>query len=57
VSGRADEGSLGQQKRLELLITKYKSLIPLIDSTMHRIDFNGKCFVYRGELKKVFSFF
>ena len=50
---RADNEGLSEQKRLEGLITRYKSMIPVIESTMAKIDVYTKSYAFRGEVKKV----
>ena len=50
---RADSEGLSEQKRLEGLITRYKSMIPVIESTMAKIDVYTKSYAFRGEVKKV----
>ena len=50
---RADSEGLSEQKRLEGLITRYKSMIPVIESTMAKIDIYTKSYAFRGEVKKV----
>ena len=52
-SFRADNEGLSEQKRLEGLITRYKSMIPVIESTMAKIDVYTKSYAFRGEVKKV----
>jgi nesprin-1 len=53
VAQRAGEGGLSEQKRLEVLITRYKSLIPVIESTMLRIDVYSKSYAYKDDLARV----
>ena len=54
---RADSEGLSEQKRLEGLITRYKSMIPVIESTMAKIDIYTKSYAFRGEVKKVRAVF
>ena len=54
---RADSEGLSEQKRLEGLITRYKSMIPVIESTMAKIDIYTKSYAFRGEVKKVGAIF
>ena len=50
---RADSDGLSEQKRLEGLITRYKSMIPMIESTMMKIDLYSKSYSFRDEIQKV----
>ena len=50
---RADSDGLSEQKRLEGLITRYKALIPVIETTMVKIDIYTKAYSFREEIKKV----
>lgn len=53
VTCRADSDGLSEQKRLEGLITRYKSMIPMIESTMMKIDLYSKSYSFRDEIQKV----
>ena len=50
---RADSDGLSEQKRLEGLITRYKAMIPVIETTMVKIDVYTKAYSFREEIKKV----
>ena len=50
---RADSDGLSEQKRLEGLITRYKAMIPVIESTMVKIDIYTKAYSFREEINKV----
>ena len=56
VTCRADSDGLSEQKRLEGLITRYKSMIPMIESTMMKIDLYSKSYSFRDEIQKVISY-
>ena len=53
ITCRADSDGLSEQKRLEGLITRYKSMIPMIESTMMKIDLYSKSYSFRDEIQKV----
>jgi nesprin-1 len=53
VAQRADEGGLSEQRRLEGLISRYKGLIPIIETTMQKIDIYTKSYAYKDDLAKV----
>ena len=56
VSHRAHSDGLSEQKRLlEGLITRYKSMIPMIKSTMMKIDLYSKSHSCRDEIQKVIA--
>ncbi len=57
VSHRADDSGLSEQKRLEGLITRYKSMIPVIEVTMQKIDVYSRSYAFREEAAKVDSFY
>ena len=42
VSHRADDSGLSEQKRLEGLIMRYKSMMPVIEVTMLKIEVHTK---------------
>ena len=44
---------MSEQKRLEGLITRYKAMIPVIESTMVKIDIYTKAYSFREEINKV----
>ncbi|XP_075225316.1 muscle-specific protein 300 kDa isoform X2 [Lycorma delicatula] len=44
-----------EQKKLELLIARYKNLIPTIEMTVTRTELYSKCYTYRKEVKEVCS--
>ena len=50
---RADTEGLSEQKRLEGLITRYKSMIPVIETTMVKIEVYSKSYAFRSEVQKV----
>ena len=52
---RADSDGLSEQKRLEGLITRYKAMIPIIESTMVKIDIYTKAYSFREEINKVIT--
>ncbi len=56
VSHRADDTGLTEQKRLEGLITRYKSMIPVIEVTMQKIDVYSRSYAFREEAGKVIYF-
>lgn len=47
-----DEGA-AEQKKLDDLVTRYKSLIPEIDTTIVITETITKCFIYREEVIEV----
>ena len=53
VSHRADDSGLSEQKRLEGLITRYKSMIPVIEMTMGKIDTYSRSYELREEIARV----
>ena len=53
INFRADSEGLSEQKRLEGLITRYKSMIPMIETTMVKIEIYSKSHSFRAEIKKV----
>ncbi len=53
VSHRADDSGLSEQKRLEGLITRYKSMIPVIEVTMQKMDVYSRSYGFREDAKKV----
>ena len=53
VSHRADDSGLSEQKRLEGLITRYKSMIPVIEVTMLKADVYSRSYAFKGEAAKV----
>ncbi len=53
VSHRADDSGLSEQKRLEGLITRYKSMIPVIEVTMQKVDVYSRSYVFREDAAKV----
>ena len=57
VAQRADEGGLSEQRRLEGLISRYKGLIPIIETTMQKIDIYTKSYAYKDDLAKVIKMF
>jgi nesprin-1 len=57
VAQRADEGGLSEQRRLEGLISRYKGLIPIIETTMQKIDIYTKSYAYKEDLAKVIKMF
>ena len=46
VSHRADDSGLSEQKRLEGLIMRYKSMMPVIEVTMLKIEVHTKGIMY-----------
>ena len=50
---RADSDGLSEQKRLEGLITRYKAMIPIIETTMVKIEIYSKAYTFRAEIRKV----
>ena len=53
ITCRADSDGLSEQKGLEGPITRYKSMIPMIESTMMKIDLYSKSYSFRDEIQKV----
>eukprot|EP00095_Tigriopus_kingsejongensis_P001452 maker-scaffold207_size258870-snap-gene-1.17 protein:Tk01452 transcript:maker-scaffold207_size258870-snap-gene-1.17-mRNA-1 annotation:"PREDICTED: nesprin-1-like" len=53
VSQRADDAGLSEQKRLEGLITRYKSMIPVIEMTMQKVDIYSKSYHFQAEAHNV----
>ncbi len=53
VSHRADDSGLTEQKRLEGLINRYKSMIPVIEVTMLKIDVYSRSYGFREEAAQV----
>ena len=60
---RADDSGLSEQKRLEGLIVRYKSMMPVIEVTMLRIEVYTRGFAYKEqgrnsicvEISRIFS--
>ena len=52
-SNRSDREALTEQRQLELLITRYKNLIPTIEITMTKTDIYSKSYTYRKEVREV----
>ena len=52
-TSRADSDGLSEQKRLEGLITRYKSMIPVIETTMVKIEVYSKSYQFRAEIQEV----
>jgi hypothetical protein len=50
---RADAEGLSQQKRLEGLVARYKSLIPVIEATILKLDVYSRSYAFRQEVQKV----
>ena len=53
ISHRADSEGLTEQKRLEGLIKRYKSMIPIIENTMKKIEVYSRSYAFRDEAAKV----
>ena len=53
ISHRADTEGLIEQKRLEGLIKRYKSMIPIIENTMKKIEVYSRSYAFRDEAAKV----
>lgn len=53
VSHRADDSGLSEQKRLEGLITRYKSMIPIIELNMVKVDVYSRSYAFREEAQQV----
>jgi nesprin-1 len=53
VSHRADDAGLSEQKRLEGLITRYKSMIPVIEMTMLKLDLYSRSYAFRDDVQRV----
>ena len=47
---RADDSGLSEQKRLEGLIVRYKSMMPVIEVTMLRIEVYTRGFAYKDQV-------
>ena len=47
---RADDSGLSEQKRLEGLIVRYKSMMPVIEVTMLRIEVYTRGFAYTDQV-------
>ena len=47
------EDSQYEQQRLEALITRYKALVPSVESSISKADVNNKCYVYRDDINTV----
>lgn len=45
--------STEEQEKLQLLITRYKNLIPTIEMTVTRTELYSKCYTYRKEVEEV----
>ena len=56
VSHRADDSGLSEQKRLEGLIMRYKSMMPVIEVTMLRIEVYTKGFAYMDQVCPALDF-
>ena len=52
-SHRADTDGLSEQKRLEGLITRYKSMIPVIETIMVKIKTYSRSYAFRAEVQEV----
>ena len=52
-SHRADTDGLSEQKRLEGLITRYKSMIPVIETIMVKIKTYSRNYTFRAEVQEV----
>ena len=52
-TSRADTDGLSEQKRLEGLITRYKSMIPVIETTMIKIEVYSRSYAFRSEVQEV----
>uniref|UniRef100_T1JGP1 Calponin-homology (CH) domain-containing protein n=1 Tax=Strigamia maritima TaxID=126957 RepID=T1JGP1_STRMM len=48
-----DEDAVAEQRKLEALIARYKSLLPNIEITTVRVDTITKCFIYKEEVEQV----
>lgn len=48
-----EQEAIGEQKKLEALITRYKNLIPTIEITMVKTEVYSKCYTYRREVREV----
>ncbi|GAB0095245.1 nesprin-1 [Sergentomyia squamirostris] len=42
-----------EQKKLEIIISRYKNLIPTIEVTMVRTEIFSKCYTYRREVREI----
>ena len=56
VSHRADDSGLTEQKRLEGLIMRYKSMMPVIEVTMLKIEVYTKGFAYKDQVLPALEF-
>ena len=56
VSHRADDSGLSEQKRLEGLIMRYKSMMPVIEVTMLKIEVYTKGFAYKDQVCPALEF-
>lgn len=52
-SSRSDQESELEQRKLEILITRYKNLIPTIEITMTKTDIYSRSYTYRKEVHEV----
>jgi nesprin-1 len=52
VAHRADNEGLSEQKRLEGLITRYKSMIPVIEATMVKLDIYSRSYAFRAQVNQ-----
>ncbi|XP_008555407.1 muscle-specific protein 300 kDa isoform X6 [Microplitis demolitor] len=52
-TNRSDREAITEQHQLEMLITRYKNLIPTIEITMTKTDIYTKSYTYRKEVREV----